>query len=55
MLFRSVAQVLSAHCPKKVLNIALPDGHLIAGTNREVFREYGLDADGIAEKIKAVL
>lgn len=50
-----VAQVLSAHCPKKVLNIALPDGHLIAGTNREVFREYGLDADGIAEKIKAVL
>lgn len=50
-----VAQVISAHCPKKVLNIALPDEHLIAGTSREVFREYGMDAEGIAEKIKAVL
>lgn len=50
-----VAQVISAHCPKKVVNIALPDAHLIAGTNREVFREYGMDGEGIAKRVRAVL
>lgn len=50
-----VAQVVSANCPKKVLNIALPDAHLIAGTNREVFREYGMDGEGIAGKVKRAL
>lgn len=50
-----VAQIVSANCPKKVINLALPDAHLIAGTNKEVFREYGLDAEGIAGRIKAEL
>lgn len=50
-----VAQIVSAHCPKKVVNIALPDAHLIAGTNREVFKEYGMDAEGIAGTITAAL
>lgn len=50
-----VAQLVSANCPKKVINIALPDGHLIAGTNREVFREYGMDGEGIANHVKKVL
>lgn len=50
-----VAQIVSANCPKKVLNIALPDAHLIAGTNREVFHEYGMDGEGIAGKVKRAL
>ncbi len=48
-----VCQVLAQNNPKKVLQIALPDGHLIAGTNKEVFREYGMDSNGIAEKTEA--
>jgi len=50
-----VAQIVSANCPKKVINIALPDGHLIAGTNREVFHEYGMDGAGIANRVKDAL
>lgn len=46
-----VCQILSEHCPKKVVNIALPDGHLIAGENHEIFAHYGLDGQGIYEKI----
>ena len=46
-----VAQIVSANCPRKVLNIALPDEHLIAGNSREVFRAYGMDAEGIAKRV----
>lgn len=49
-----VAQIVSEHCPKKVINIALPDGHMITGTNHEVFQYYGMDQYGIAKRIKAV-
>lgn len=49
-----VAQIVSEHCPKKVINIALPDGHIMTGTNHEVFKYYGMDQNGIAERIKAV-
>ena len=41
------AQVISAHCPRKVVNLALPDGHLVGGKNTEIFAHYGLDAEGI--------
>ncbi len=50
-----VAQVVSANCPKKVINIALPDGHLISGENKEVFRYYGMDETGIADRVKKIL
>lgn len=50
-----VAQVVSAGCPKKVVNMALPDGHLIAGSGPEVFRKYGLTGEGIAAKAKQML
>ncbi|MDR1532404.1 MAG: transketolase family protein [Clostridiales bacterium] len=50
-----VAQALSAHCPKKLLAIALPDGHIIAGENKEVFAHYGMDAEGIAARVKQAL
>lgn len=42
-----VAQVIGEKDPKKVVNLSLPDTHMIAGTNREIFAHYGLDAEGI--------
>lgn len=44
------AQVVSEECPKKVVNMALPDAPVITGTSREVFDYYGLNAEGIAKK-----
>lgn len=44
-----VAQVVSANCPRKVVNLTLPDAPVITGTSPEVFRYYGLDAQGIAD------
>lgn len=49
------AMALAESCPKRMLQIALPDGHIIAGTNQEVFGYYGMDGEGIAGKIRAVL
>lgn len=46
-----VAQIVSANCPKKVVNMALPDGHIIAGTNHEIFQYYGLDDQGIKKAV----
>ena len=45
-----VAQVVGANCPKKVLNMALPDAPVITGNSQEVFDYYGLNAEGIAKK-----
>lgn len=50
-----VAQIVSANCPKKVINLALPDAPVITGTSKEVFDYYGLNAEGIAKTIKAAL
>ena len=50
-----VAQVISAHDPKKVINLTLPDTPVITGTSREVFDYYGLNAAGIAETVKSAL
>ncbi|MCI8286216.1 MAG: transketolase family protein [Lachnospiraceae bacterium] len=49
------AQVISAHCPRRVMNLALPDGHMIGGNNREIFAHYGLDAEGIARTVQKAL
>lgn len=43
-------QVVSEECPKKVVNMALPDAPVITGTSKEVFDYYGLNAEGIAKK-----
>ncbi|MDD3337382.1 MAG: transketolase C-terminal domain-containing protein [Lachnospiraceae bacterium] len=48
-------QVLAQRCPKKVLQIALPDGHIIAGENKEVFAYYKMDDEGIAKRVSKVL
>ena len=50
-----VAQMISAHCPKKVVNLSLPDGHIVTGTQAEAFAYYGLTAEGIAAKSKEAL
>ena len=50
-----VAQVVGAKCPRKVLNMALPDAPVITGNSQEVFDYYGLNAEGIAKKIVEAL
>lgn len=50
-----VAQVVSANCPKKVINVALPDAPVITGTSKEVYEYYGMTAEGIAAKAKEAL
>lgn len=47
-----VSQVVAANCPKKVINLALPDAPVITGESREVFDYYGLNAEGIAKAVK---
>lgn len=49
------AQIVAACCPKKVVNLALPDGHMIAGENHEIFAQYGLDETGIAASVEHAL
>jgi len=50
-----VSQTVALGCPKKVLNLTLPDEPVIAGTSKEVFAHYGLDANGIANTIKCAM
>ncbi len=50
-----VSQVTAEKCPVRVKQIALPDGHLIPGTNTEVFHHCGMDAQGIAQTVKKTL
>lgn len=45
-----VSQVVGSECPRKVVNLALPDAPVITGTSKEVFDYYGLNAEGIAKK-----
>ena len=50
-----VSQVVGAECPRKVLNIALPDAPVVSGTSQEVFEYYGMNAEGIAKAVKDAL
>lgn len=50
-----VSQIVVENCPVKVKQIALPDGHLIAGSNTELFEYYHMDAKGIAGTVKETL
>lgn len=45
-----VSQVVGSECPKKVVNMSLPDEPVITGTSKEVFDYYGLNAEGIVKK-----
>ncbi|PWJ48756.1 transketolase family protein [Faecalicatena contorta] len=45
-----VSQIVGSECPKKVINMSLPDEPVITGTSKEVFDYYGLNGEGIAQK-----
>ncbi len=45
-----VSQVVGSECPRRVINMSLPDAPVITGTSQEVFDYYGLNAEGIAKK-----
>lgn len=49
------AQVLSHACPKRLIELQLPDEHLISGENTELFAYYGLDDQGIVKTVEAAL
>ena len=49
------AQVISANDPRRVINLSLPDAPVITGNSQEVFRPYGLDAEGIARTVREAL
>lgn len=50
-----VSQMIGENCPKKVINMALPDSPVITGKSKEVFNFYGLNADGIVKKAMEIL
>lgn len=50
-----VSQIVSANCPKKVINLSLPDAPVITGTSGEVFDYYGLNPEGIARQALELL
>ncbi len=50
-----VSQVVGSECPRKVVNLALPDAPVITGTSKEVFDYYGLNAEGIVKKALEIL
>ena len=50
-----VAQVIAANDPMRVVNLSLPDAPVVTGTSEEVFRYYGLDAEGIAKTVRQTL
>lgn len=50
-----VSQIVGANCPKKVVNMALPDAPVITGTSGEVFDYYGLNGEGIRNKVVEAL
>ena len=50
-----VCQVTAGADPRRVICLALPDAPVITGTSAEVFRHYGLDAEGIARAVKGAL
>ena len=47
-----VSQVVGRECPKKVVNLSLPDAPVITGTSKEVFDYYGLNAQGLVKTVK---
>ncbi len=50
-----VSQLVATECPRRVLNITLPDAPVITGTSKEVFDYYCMNADGIAQTVKKAL
>ncbi|MCI8886851.1 MAG: transketolase family protein [Hungatella sp.] len=50
-----VSQVVASTCPRRVVNLSLPDAPVISGTSQEIFDYYGLNGAGIARRMEEVL
>lgn len=50
-----VSQVIISNCPKRTISLSLPDGHIVPGTNTQIFKHYGLDGEKIAKTITEAL
>ena len=50
-----VSQVIGANCPRRVVNLSLPDAPVITGTDKEAFTYYGLTGEGIADTVVGML
>ncbi|MCD8019074.1 MAG: transketolase family protein [Clostridiales bacterium] len=50
-----VSQLIGANCPRKVINVALPDAPVITGTSKEVYEHYGMTGEGIAVTARGAL
>lgn len=48
-------QIATGETPCKLVNLTLPDAPVITGKSAEVFRHYGLDAEGIVQAAKKLL
>ena len=51
----AVAEVISEECPTKLTRIGVEDVFGESGPAVELIHKYGLDAEGIYAKIKAVI
>ena len=54
-LFSAVAEVAAKKCPSKILPVGIEDVFGHSGPAGELIKEFGLDAEGICQKIKAFL
>lgn len=50
-----VSQTVARCCPKKTINLSLPDSPVVSGRSGEVFAYYGLDGEGISKRAKQAL
>lgn len=51
----AVSQVVGANNPVPVLNLGLPDEYIVTGTGLELYKHYGLDVQGIAQRVLSFL
>lgn len=51
----AVAEVVVQHKPVPMRIIGFPDENLVAGNSAELFKFYGLDADGIVKSVNSIM
>lgn len=51
----AVAEVTAEHFPVPVKILGIPDEHIFAGTEKELYGHYGIDTQGIIKAVKEVL
>ena len=51
----AVAEALAQHRPTRMKILGFPDAFAVAGSSRELFTHYGIDADGIARAVETLV